>query len=639
MLESFFKKDHNNLTFLQELLQEDINEQWLKEGLEEKNIDINYQDKRGDTFLLKCTKVEKYKSVLWLINHNANITIKNNENQNILDIAIAKKHTTFLKMLIDTKKIDLEYRDDEGRTTLQNAVVFGYNDAAKLLIKNGANINNKDNYGRTVIYDAISFGDERFISYLLSQGDIELNLLDKTGNSIMHHPQVLKDDSIAKDLLKSGANPTLKNSEGDSFLFTTALRGEDASDVIDEALKNKADVNATTSNDNTIMMELIAATTKISDEEKARRKGLLKTAAKMLRSGGDINAIEKNNESGLFNAVRLRDYDLTSFLLSGGIDPNIQNDNGETALSLLVYDGTKSLDLILLIIAYGGTANIKNRDGETLYEVLNNIILHNHGTKLITNPEIIKKINSNSQYITIVKELLEEDKDDLNYLDSTGDPLFFKPLLYDHFTLFKLYISHGLDIHKTNKANHNIFFEYVLNVFENDKDDKHFQNNISSLLSSKVEKNYQDALGWTILHKIVGTHCNERLFDILTKVVLFNYKLQDKQGRTVIHNAVWGNKPNIIKKIDAIDNDVINIFDNYGILPITYAALLGSQEMVITFLELGSNIRGAKTIAPQAVKKFKPMLKNLDELKLDLENPSVLHNIDVLIDEIKRDFR
>ena len=41
----------------------------------------------------------------------------------------------------------------------------------------------------------------------------------------------------------------------------------------------------------------------------------------MLKHGGNINAIEKNNESGLFNAIRLCDYDLVSFLLAGGIDP------------------------------------------------------------------------------------------------------------------------------------------------------------------------------------------------------------------------------------------------------------------------------------------------------------------------------
>jgi len=46
----------------------------------------------------------------------------------------------------------------------------------------------------------------------------------------------------------------------------------------------------------------------------------------------------------------------------------------------------------------------------------------------------------------------------------------------------------------------------------------------------------------------VGTPCDEKLFDILTTVVPFNYTIVDQLGRSVIHNAVWGNKKNIIKK-------------------------------------------------------------------------------------------
>ena len=135
------------------------------------------------------------------------------------------------------------------------------------------------------------------------------------------------------------------------------------------------------------------------------------------------------------------------------------------------------------------------------------------------------------------------------------------------------------------------------------------------------------------------TPCNEKLFDILTRVVLFDYTIVDNLGRSVMHNAVWGDKPNIVRKIHLINSEIINIYDIYGLLPISYAALLGNQQLVLLFLELGSNIKGGNTISPQAITKFSPMVKNLIKLKIDLDSTNPISNkIDMVINQIKKDF-
>ena len=644
MLSKFFKKEFNNTTYLQELLQDNPDEKWLEDGLKDEMVDINHKDSRGDTFLIKCIKVSKNLSIKWLIEHRADLTIQNTDGKSVLFFAIEKRNRDIIKQILDLKVIDLEQRDIDGRTLLQNIVMLGHNEMAKILITYGANTNNTDNKNRNVLFDALSYGDQGFIQYLLNLESLELNLLDEDGNSIMHHVEVIKDDDIAKKLLIAGADPTIKNKNGESFLLTTALKGLDGEELIDIALEHGADVNSTTSNDNTILMELIAISSNLSVDEKDRRESLLRTSRKMLKHGGNINAIEKNNESGLFNAIRLCDYDLISFLLAGGIDPNIINDTGDTVLNLIIFEGVKELDIILLLIEYGANPTIRNKDGKTIYELLNMFVLHILGTKLITDKQIINKIDPNGQYVRIIKEFLanKNKEESLNYLDSTGDPLFFKPLLYGHFPLFKLYIKSGLDVNTPNKANHSIFYEYVFKVFNENKFDKktceRFQNNLSNLLSNKADRHYQDGLGWTVLHKIIGTKCNETLFSIFTKIVLFDYTIQDQKGRTVVHNAVWADKMPIIKKIYNASPQTINIVDNYEILPITYAALLGNQQLVILLLHLNSNISGRKTITKQAIKKFSPMLKNLKKLKNGIKDPELIKKFDTLILQIVRDF-
>jgi len=645
MISSLFKKEYNNTTYLQELLQEEINEQWLNDGLTDEMVDINYKDTKGDTFLMKCIKVSKILSVKWLIKNHADITIQNNNHKTALYLAIEKRNTDIITLLLQTKKINLEQRDLEGRTLLQNIIVDGHNTMAKFLIQQGANVTNIDNKDRNIIYDALSYGDKSFIKYLLDLKKIDLNKLDENGNSIMHHTEVIKNDEIAKLLLQAGADPTLKNKNGESYLFNIALREENNDEIIDVALDNGADVNSKTVNENTILMEIIAISSNISLTEKNRRENLLRTSRKMIQHGGNINALEKNDETALFNAIRLCDYELTVFLLSSGINPNIANKEGNTVLNILIYEGIKELDLLLLLLEYGANPNIRNKEMKTTYELLNDLILHTHGTKCIYEQNILDKINPFGQYIRVVKELLSHNpkEQELDYLDSTGNPLFFQPLLFNHFLLFKLYIKYNININTKNKANHTIFFEYIFKVFEDNINDesacKKLQNNLSFLISNKIERNYQDGLGWTIIHKIMSTPCDEKLFDVLTKVVRFNYTIVDDKGRSVIHNAVWTNKPTIIKKIVQISPSTLNVTDNYGLLPITYASLLGNQELVLLFLELGSNIRGNKEITPSAIRKFSPMLKNLKKIKLNIIDSERIKKIDTLIEQIARDFK
>ena len=274
MLGKFFKREFNNTTYLQELLQDSPNIKWLEEGLRDEMIDINHKDENGDTFLIKCIKVSKTPSAIWLITHNVDLTIQNSNGKTALFFAIEKRNREVIKKVLDSKVIDLEQRDIEGRTILQNIVMLGHNEMAKVLINHGANTNNLDNKNRNLLYDALSYGDQGFIQYLLNLQDLELNLLDEDGNSIMHHIEVLKDDDIAKKLLIAGVDPTIKNADGESFLLRTALRGKEGEELIDIALEYGADVNSPTANDNTILMELIAISSGLSMEEHERRESL-----------------------------------------------------------------------------------------------------------------------------------------------------------------------------------------------------------------------------------------------------------------------------------------------------------------------------------------------------------------------------
>ena len=624
--------------FRNELFKKEVDFDLLKKIKEELNIDLNAADEKQRFLLHECIEKSMLKSALWLIEEGADVTLKNKYGQNALDIAIESNKLQIIRFIMALGKIDLEKTDKDGRTILQNVVMQGYNDVAKILIDYGADVNHKDNKNRNVIFDALAYGNEEFIDYLLEINGIELNNIDLDHNSIMNHHEVANNDLLAKKLIEKGADTTIKDKEGNTFLCRSALRGIEAYDLLSLALQHGADINSRVFNENTILMEIISSYSKISDEEKDRREELFKMAQQVVIDGIEVNAIDRNGESALFKAVRGKDIELVSFLLNSGINPNIQNNYMQSALHYAVYQGIESLDIILLLLKYGADPLLKNNKSQTIYEILNEVILHTHGKKLLEDKFILSKIRLDGQYIIIIKELLEANTQNLDFMDSEGNPLFFTPLLYEHFQLFKLYIKYGLDIHNKNISGHNVLFEYILKVFNDNKENKEFQSNLSMILSKKVEHNVQDKEGKTILHKILETPCDLHLFDTLTDIILFDYTLRDKLGRSVIHSTIWYDKSNVIKRIHEKNSKVVNIPDNYGILPMTYAALLGNQALVLLLIELKANVASGIEISPNAREKFKPLLKNLDKLKLNIKNPDTLKNIDKVIDQVKRDF-
>lgn len=640
----FFPKEHTNASFYHELLKKEKDEKWLEEGLKSEFIDINHQDEDGNTFLINCLKAGKFQSAEWLIKHGANITIKNKDRKAAIHIAIEKNSLPVVKGLLELGTIDINERDINGRTLLQDVVVFGNHQMAKLLINHGTNINNKDTHEHNVLYDALSFGDLNFINYLLSIGELNRNYLDEDDNSVMQHPEVLKNHEIAKALINHGVDPTIIPKNGTPYLLKIVLDGEESmKEIVDTAIQNKVNINALLPNGNTLLLEIIATISSLHRVNEQKRTTLLEVAQKMLDADGDINAL-KNDETGIFQAIRDRDYPLCEFLLRANIDPNYQNRYGDTILFEIIYDGIKGMKLLKLLIKYNIDPNIKNHDGKNVYELLNDVILHFHKTKQLTDKEILAKLDKKGEYLAVIKELLKSDeKADHNYLDSSGNPLFFTPILYNHHDLFRLYINHKFDIHMRNHAGHNIFFEYVLKVFEIADESTHackeFEENLTSLIGYRVDQNFQDALGWSILHKIVHGKCNDKLFNILTKIVAFDYALKDNLGRTVIHNAVWSDDEFVIRRIHSLEPTIINLPDGYSILPITYAALLGNQKLVLLFLELGSNISAKKPVVKSAIKKFTPMLKNLSKLTHDLHESVDKVHLQTLIDQILEDFQ
>ena len=124
----------------------------------------------------------------------------------------------------------------------------------------------------------------------------------------------------------------------------------------------------------------------------------------------------------------------------------------------------------------------------------------------------------------------------------------------------------------------------------------------------------------------------------MVSTVKFNYEVTDNLGRTVIHNCVWHDKADIIKLVHKVSPKTINAEDIYAIPAIYYAALLGNKKLVSLFFDLGATITSTGKIDQRAIKKFKPMLKNLQKLQENVDDEVELNKYKTVADIIEKKF-
>lgn len=176
----------------------------------------------------------------------------------------------------------------------------------KLLIKNGADVNEKDEDGQTILFQANNFS---LIKLLLESG-VDVNSRDNCGNTFLC---IAYAPNLNEMLLEHGADVNSRNNEGNTPLFFSHHEKR----VL--LLEYDADIDAKDNNGNTMLNNSYKSS---ADE-----------IYSLIRLCGDINS--QNNEgntilhkiAGMKKSIYSASIHL---LLSHGADPNIKNNKGET---------------------------------------------------------------------------------------------------------------------------------------------------------------------------------------------------------------------------------------------------------------------------------------------------------------------
>ena len=88
----------------------------------------------------------------------------------LLSYAANQGHEAVVKLLLDTKKVDIDSKDKDGLTPLSEAADNGHESVVKLLLENNAALETKNKNGRTLLSWAAENGQRAVVKLLLSYG-------------------------------------------------------------------------------------------------------------------------------------------------------------------------------------------------------------------------------------------------------------------------------------------------------------------------------------------------------------------------------------------------------------------------------------------------------------------------------------
>lgn len=282
-------------------------------ALIEKGVDLDGQDKHGNTALILATNQGHTDIAKMLIEKGAKLDVQNKDGYTALILAADKGHAEIATLLIESgAKLDMQSAN--GVTALIVAAVAGNTELAKLLIEKGAKLDVQQQYGET----ALTFAADKnhiYIAKLLVEKDTKLDLQNKNGDTAFTLSVDRGNIEIAKLLIAKGAKLDMPNQFGNTALIIAATKG------------------------NTEFIKLL------------------------IEKGAELNTLNKSGETALTLAAGNGHVEIARLLIEKGAMLDVQNQHGDTALTLAVYKGRS--ELAKLLIAKGAKLDIQNKTGAT----------------------------------------------------------------------------------------------------------------------------------------------------------------------------------------------------------------------------------------------------------------------------------
>ena len=235
--------------------------------------------------------------------------------------------------------VDVNAKDEDGWTPLQDATTSGHREIVELLITKGADVNVKTEEGETPLHTAVANDHKEIIELLIDKG-ADVNAKTGEGETPLHAAAYKVHKEIAELLIKEGADVNAVAMD-DVFSGQTPL---DAA--------NKYNQGAVA-----VLLRKYGGKTCVELEAliDAAKKGNIEDIKQHLAAGGDVSFRNKNGDTMLNYAAYLGHKEIVELLVENGADVNAKGLADWTPLHLAARNNKKQI--VQLLIAKGAEMN------------------------------------------------------------------------------------------------------------------------------------------------------------------------------------------------------------------------------------------------------------------------------------------
>jgi ankyrin repeat protein len=222
-------------------------------------------------------------------------------------------------------------------TSLVRAIECGNTAEFKALVESHeVDPNLQDNQGRSLLHEAVRYRAEAIVRMLVENDEVDVNIRDRWGRTPLWQVVSLAHKAVFELLLDSDrVDPEAKDENGRTLLWKAASQGHAA--VVELLLNNTwVDLEARDENGRTLLWE-------------AASRGHKDVVEFLLDNDrADPEAKDKNGRTPLWEAASRGHKAVVEFLLGNDrVDPEIRDENGQTPLSAAALGQESVVELLL----------------------------------------------------------------------------------------------------------------------------------------------------------------------------------------------------------------------------------------------------------------------------------------------------
>ncbi|EAU81638.2 ankyrin repeat domain-containing protein 50 [Coprinopsis cinerea okayama7 len=543
--------------------------------------DVNARSRDGDTALHLAGHNGHGTCVNILLQFPAAIDVnaRDDRGRTALMQAAIGRHQDVVQRLLVEPGIDVHAVDREGRTVLMEAAARGFKDVVeRLLAEPGIAVNAVDAEGRTALMEAAVHGRKDVVERLLAEPGIDANAVDEQGRTALMDASLYGDVYVVERLLaEPGIDVNAVDAEGRTALMKAAARG--FKDVVERLLAEPGiAVNAVDAEGRTALMH-------------ASLYGDVYVVERLLAEPGiDVHAVDVEGRTALMWAACWVGYkDVVERLLAEpGIDVNAVDAEGRTALMWAAVHGRK--DVVERLLAEPGIdVHAVDREGRTVLMEAAARGFKDVVERLLAEPGIaVNAVDAEGRtalmeaaapgHTDVVERFLAAPGINVNAVDEQGSTALMWAVAGGHNDIVeRLLAEPGIDVHAVDVEGRTALMWAACWVGNKDV--------VERLLAEPgIDVNAVDAEGRTaLMWAVAGGHK-----DIVERLIAepgIDVNTVDREGRTALMEAAAQGPKDIVERFLAAPGINVNAVDEQGSMALMEAAAGGHKDIVERLLE------------------------------------------------------